>query len=799
MDSCHLSTKTKFQHHRILHVTDTIMQYSRFTILLGVILLLTFSIITISPLYAQKKQSLTIKGRVINQQTNKPLAGANIYEPDAEIGAVTNKKGRFKIKVPKSATRLRISYIGFKTRILNLHGTNQYLKISLKPQSVVLNEINVVASGYKKKPQGTTGSVGLVTSDELERTNQVSLAPALNMVSGVRMDKSNMEDSRISIRGVGIRSPWGIRNVKIYMNGIPLTQPNGVTRIEALDVSTVGNIEVFKGPAPVYGGSTAGVINIQLRKAPYGKSSVSLNALGGSYGLGRQAATYLSGAKKYNAYVTIGRQIIDGYRQHSRDLRRFLSASMQFYPSHKQEITLLISQSRQEAEIPGDLTAKQVEQNPQQANEANAAAKAGRYQTWTRIGASHFYDFSDRFSNQTSVYTYFFDLKHPLSFAYIMQPYQSYGGRTRFKLDENIGKTNLGLSFGGEYQRAIAKSHRFVENGGEPGDLLLLQNIDNTQYYIFLKAKAKLVHHTTLEGSVSLKNLQYDITDFLHHDDSGVKKFGPVLLPRIAVSHVFNKHFALRADISYGYSPPTNFQIQDAEGKIQQDIEAVKGMDYEVGTGGSFWNGAFRYDLTLFSFQARDQLIPQTLGPGHTIYVNAGRTSRLGIETALSYLWTTKSAFINSIRPFVNYTYSNFTFKEFQDLGPQGQVIEDYSGNKETGISPHHLSAGLNVTTRPGFYLNTSYYFNGREPITDANTVYLDAYSLLNAQIGYKAKLGNHFKIKVKAGIKNMLNAQYSPFTALNASSQNGHPPAFYNPAPDRNYYAGMNLTYFIK
>jgi iron complex outermembrane receptor protein len=301
-------------------------------------------------------------------------------------------------------------------------------------------------------------------------------------------------------------------------------------------------------------------------------------------------------------------------------------------------------------------------------------------------------------------------------------------------------------------------------------------------------------------GSIALKNLQYNITNFLHRDASGVINFGAALVPRVAISHVFNNHFALRAGMSRGYSPPTNLQIKDAKGRIRYDVKAVKGIDYEIGSRGSFLNGAFSYDVTLFTFQARDQLAPQTVGQSQTIYVNAGKTSRVGLGAAFSYLWTGgSSSFISSVRPFVNYTYSHYTFTKFRKLGPQGQVIADFSGNQETGIAPHHLSAGLNITTRPGFFLNTSYYFNSREPITDANTVYLDAYSVLNAQLGYKRRLGSHFKVKIRGGVKNALNQLYSPFVALNAASHNGKSPAFYKPAPARNYYAGINLIYFIK
>src|SRR5699024_12472488 len=107
----------------------------------------------------------------------------------------------------------------------------------------------------------------------------------------------------------------------------------------------------------------------------------------------------------------------------------------------------------------------------------------------------------------------------------------------------------------------------------------------------------------------------------------------------------------------------------------------------------------------------KDQLVPQTVDQGNTVYLNAGETSKKGVEAALSYFWTNNSSgFIQSMRPFINYTYSDFTFEAFQVLDAKGQVESDYSGNEVTGIDPHVLSAGLAIVTRPGVYLDASYF-----------------------------------------------------------------------------------------
>ncbi|HLR77097.1 MAG TPA: TonB-dependent receptor, partial [Balneolaceae bacterium] len=160
--------------------------------------------------------------------------------------------------------------------------------------------------------------------------------------------------------------------------------------------------------------------------------------------------------------------------------------------------------------------------------------------------------------------------------------------------------------------------------------------------------------------------------------------------------------------------------------------------------------------------------------------------------------WSNPSSFINSVRPFISYAYSDFTFETYRILGPNSEVISNYSGNAVTGISPHHLSAGIDVTGAGGFYLNATYYFTGKTPINDANNVYNEAYSMLNTKIGFKSNVGKYFKIDVNAGIKNMLNEHYSSHIALNAKSFGGALPAYYNPAPGRNFYSGISVTYLF-
>src|SRR5690606_9338187 len=169
--------------------------------------------------------------------------------------------------------------------------------------------------------------------------------------------------------------------------------------------------------------------------APYGERSQEVSGLAGSYGLNRIATVFRSGGDKVNSFVSYGWQEYTGFRNHANDMRRFVTGNFQFFPDDRQIITALVSRSTQHAQIPGSLTAGQAAADPTQSNTGNQDKAAGRYQNWTRIGIGQQYRLTDRLSSSTSLFTYFYDIDHPLPFAYIRNYYQSYGGRTRLTYD----------------------------------------------------------------------------------------------------------------------------------------------------------------------------------------------------------------------------------------------------------------------------------------------------------------------------------------------------------------------------
>jgi len=751
--------------------------------------------LSVTPLLAQRQ----VEGRVLDQQTGEPLVGVNVFVPGANKGTATDANGYFELQLSEEFSRIQISYVGYIKKTIELKEDQAVLNILMQPDNIALNEVQVVGFDSRKTLQRTTGSVSLITGKNFERTGQTSLQPVLNTIPGVRMDQSNLSDARISIRGSGIRSNFGIRNIKIYVNEIPLTEADGFTRIEGLDVATLGRAEVIKGPASsIYGMGTGGVINFQTEQAPYGSSSLEFSNTVGSFGMRRNAVTYRTGTDKFNTSITYGDRNHNGFRNHNDDDRNFFTGTFQFFPNEKQTISLLLSRTNQRTELPGDLTRIQADENPRQANTGNLNQDARRDQNWTRFGASHKYKFNDKIENISSAFLSFYDMDHPLPFAVIRQPYQSYGGRSRFIFTPEMKNFKTKFMFGGEFLSAFVDSKRFVNNGGVEGDLIFNQERDLTQLTVFYQSETELTENTSLTFGLSFNDIEYDIQDFLDSDFNGTKEFDSELMPRVGINHIFGDKIALHGSISRGFSPPTTSELDDAGGRINENLEAEKATNFEIGARGAVLNNKLRYDVVFFSMQMSDQLVPRQVGPDNTIFVNAGETSKNGLELALNYALERPGRLISSIRPFVSYTFSDFDFEEFEINDSDGNIISNFSGNDVTGIAPHNLSAGVDLRTRFGAYSYTSLFFNDRYPINDSNTEFNPAYTLINTKIGIEYSLLNQWEMDVHVGINNLTNEDYSSNVALNAVAFGPGEPAFFNPSPDRNFFSGISLSYIF-
>jgi iron complex outermembrane receptor protein len=746
-------------------------------------------------------QNHVIRGHIYDSQTRQPIIGATIDVPNSSQSVQSDRSGYFEVEANALLDHIQIEMLGYKSQVVKISFEAPVLNVQLDADIINLSEVRITGFDGNKINKETAGSVSLITSREITRGSAVSLQPALNAIAGVRMDQSTLSEARISIRGNGVRAAYGIRNIKVYVNEIPVTEADGTTRIEALDVQSIGRAEIIKGPASsIYGAGTGGVINFQLQRSPYQEQSIEGAGLVGANGLYRLASAYRSGGDKINSYVSYGWQEYGGYREHSKDMRRFLTGNFQLFPSEKRIITLLLNRTTQHSQIPGSLTAEQVANNPLQANASNLDKRAGRYQNWTRIGLGQQYRFSEHLTNNSSVFTYFYDLDHPLPYAYLRNFYQSYGGRTRFSYNPEFKLLPTRFTVGAEFNEGLTKGTQYVNNQGKEGAINANIDYNNVSYSLFYQSETAFSERTHLTLGLSYNSLSYDVHNYLIPNQSGIKKFKPQATPRVALSHDFGDALSLHGSISSGFSPPSGSEIKNVDGSINTSLQAEKALNYELNAKGNLFKSRLAYDLAVFKMDMKGELIAQSIQQGITIYHNSGKTSHNGAELALSYqaLNSESRGQITRLHPYIAVTYSDFKFTDYRILNSNNEVISDYKGNKLTGIAPWVISAGIDIETKLGFYLYGSYFYNDKLPLNDANSASNSSYHIVNSKLGYKKQVAKSVEFHIYGGLDNFLNQSYSSIVSLNAVGFGGGAAPYFNPSPKRNAYGGLAFKYLL-
>ncbi|MHC2991782.1 TonB-dependent receptor [Pontibacter sp. HJ8] len=759
------------------------------------LLSLCFSV-TILLLLPQKgfaQQQVT--GKVLHAQTKQPLEGVTITANTGEQTSTT-ASGRFSLEVPASATILLVTHIGYKPDTLYLSPTQPGIErqVLLEPVLSALSE--VVVNGYESNRPllQTAGALSVIESEVLQRFDESSLVRAVNTVPGVRMEERATASYRLSIRGSSLRSPYGIRNVKVYLGEIPLTEANGITNLNLLDAANCSRIEILKGPTgSIYGAGTGGTVLLEPRRAVPGEQVLQAGTTIGSFGLQRYTASASSGTEKSNLLVQYTRQRYGGYREQSGMDRETLLLTSSFYPSDRSTISANILYSDLYYELPGGLTQEQYEQDPRQARGGmfgSVVQNASMNQKGVNVGLSQEYRFSDKWKNTTALYGLFRFRDHPFNTDYERNNNQEYGGRSRFVFNTNLGAVGTTVTFGGEYQRGFEVSRTYDNNKGIPDSLRTDDEVLAKTGLLFSQAEFMLPDGWIATAALSLNDTRYEITR-LRQATSGEayqfsRDFNAVLSPRIALLKQLSGQVSVHGSISSGFSPPSEEELLTSDGVLNQELEAEKGVNYEAGIRGYTLGQKLSFDVVAFHFRLRETIASRQDLSSIAVFRNVGATTQSGLEAAAGYtLLEDANKPVSLLKVWGSYTYSHFRFRDYQ------KDETDLSGNKLTGVAPHTLTAGLDLATRFGGYLHLTANYVDEIPLTDENTVYAKAYFVAGARLGWKRELGRHFRMDVFAGAENLTDQRYSLGNDLNAFGGR-----YFQPAAPRNYYSGLSFSY---
>ncbi len=661
-----------------------------------------------------------------------------------------------------------------------------------------INPVEVNAYFSQQPILGLTAAAQTIGSGLMETQQTTTLLPAINTVAGIRMEERSPGSYRLAMRGSLIRSPFGIRNVKIYIDEFSFTDAGGNTYLNLIDPASLSAVHILKGPdGSLYGANSGGVIRIQPKGLGNDGNQSSLLLSGGSFGLFQEQLSIQQKANdNYSFAFDQSFTRSDGYRENTAlNKKTFQTAHRWKYSTHN-EIRLFALYSDLGYRTPGGLTDVQMQENPKMARPAggpNPGAKeqqAGIYNKTFYGGIAHETQITDKLSHSISAFGSHTNLENPFITNYEYRKEQNLGLRTYFSYEhEHKTAFQWQMQLGLETQKGWNRIDNYDNNGGTATDSQAKDNLDNTQSSFFYRAMVRLYKRWTIEGSIGLNQSRITYKQRFPEVENPTGKidFVPVWMPRMATSYSFTEGLAIRGSVSKGYSPPTIAEVRSSDNSINTELEAETGTNYEVGARLETNNRRFVVDLSVYHYDMNDGIVRQLRENGAEYYVNAGEIKQKGAEASIwaSLLNARQNRFIQTLNLQSGASYNHYRFGKYT-VGDN-----DFSNNKVTAVPDWVWTNALSITLQKQFGLNISHNFTSTMPLNDANTMLSEKFHLVQAKGFWKWQRKNNPHLQFFAGVDNLLNESYSLGNDINAFGNR-----FFNPAPTRNYYGGIKITW---
>lgn len=787
--------------------------------------------------YSQKKTH----GFVFDANTKTPLVGATIISPGIE-GITTDKDGMFTMDCGK-AKKLSVSFVGYETVQLVIKDCDEELKIGLVSIAQNLNVVEITATSNRNKsilyqPQ----SISKLTTTELKRNVGLFLDDAINQnVPGVIMQRRGVSSGQsFNIRGYGngsggtgrINSNFDGQGYKVYLNGIPITDAEGITLMDDIDFNSVGNVEVVKGPSgTLYGLAVSGVVNLNTIKPVEGKTSVGQDVLIGSYGLQRYTTHFALSTDHSSLLVNYGHQFTQGYTIHNNSTKDFVNIAGDIDPNERESVNVYFGYSKSYDQRSGELTIAQYGNDDFSGNPEYIKRNAHSEIISFRAGIGHTYRFNNSVSNTTTIFGTGVTNNSSSAAGWTDKDPINYGVRsvlnTNFSMKKAFSLSGItGVEL--QQQRAQTIGYSMMKN---PADTNANWVYGNPYYWIigpstsnkstitgtasfFTEWTLAMPHEISITAGLGYSNMKIDLNDrFYSVTNTGPTRFDTtyknMFSPHLAINKVFNKEVSVYFSYSKGYKAPTSsyFYIPfittapNGTGILNNHLKPEIGNQFELGTKGVVLHRKLDYQLAIYNaiFSNKMTAINVLNDPGTTtLYsyvVNGGKQDNKGIEAAVRYtVYQSGKSFIESVRLFANITLADYKYEDYS-FHYKGKVLIDsvvnYDGKDVVGVPHITANIGVDVQTKYGIYASAGYYYKDGFPITSDNVNRTTSYALLNAKLGYRNNISSHFDLDVYAGVENIAGVKYPINVFVNQL-----PDAYLLGPRNANYFGGVNLRY---
>lgn len=631
---------------------------------------------------------------------------------------------------------------------------------------------------------------------------QVNLSESLNRIPGLTiLNRQNYaQDLQISIRGFGSRASFGIRGIRLLIDGIPATTPDGQGQGSSISLTSTDRIEVLRGPlAQLYGNSSGGVIQAFTRDAP-GTPEFLNQLYTGSYGLRRTDWQYAGQVGKYGLVADYSTFDIGGYRANSSTQRKQFNGKLSFEPNDQTRVNVIFNRfDMPMAQDPLGLTIAQLAANPQQAGTGSTDARVRKITLQNQLGTSVRYALdSDRSFTARSYFGTRENLQYQANNAWVGLNRDYYGAGLQYNEQTRIGGRPVALLAGYEFDYSKERRQGGSAVKGEKTPQSLTRNEDNIARNsdFFAQATTLVTDDFTLTTGLRSSSVHFASEDLFLSDGngSGAVRYNAIS-PVLGLTYHASDNLNLYVNYGKGFETPTLAEVAYTDSGasttalFNPGLKASGSQHYELGAK---WipTAQSRLDANLFYVRASDEIVVASSRSGRTAFKNAPETVRTGLEIsgkALLHPHLKASVAASWIDARFSQAYANSTTRvaERNRLPgiPDSFLFSELLWSSQTFAVPSPRSgsqgsrAGLELTKAGRIYAN------------DTNTASADGYTTLNAKISQSWAIGPT-SLVAYGRIDNLTDKRYVGSVIVNQAAGQ-----YYEPAPGRTWSLGLRLV----
>jgi iron complex outermembrane receptor protein len=610
-------------------------------------------------------------------------------------------------------------------------------------------------------------------------------------------------DQRISIRGFGARSQFAVRGVKVLVDGIPQTLPDGTGQLTNLELGEADRIEVLRGSSSaLFGNATGGVISVWTDPAVPTTVRQDVRVLFGTFDRDLQhnwskwqsSTAFRVGSG--SGMVTVSRLDYTGERQHSSADFRTLNTRWHFplAPGWSLAASADVGWDPR-ADNPGALTAAELARNRDSAAAINLTKVAGKDVTQGQAGVTVRRQFAAGGDASLSVFGLTRSLKNPQTFAYINLDRADYGARLLVNRPLPLGALEHRLTAGLDFQRQRDNRLNVGNNAGQPDTVRQLDQLEHvTEVGPFVQSALQLTPHVAFTAGLRYDWVTFEAQDRINtptHPDGSGRRLMSALSGSLGVAVTPTDALTVYGNVGTSFETPTTTELTnrpDSAGGFNPNLNPQTATNYELGSRGVVAAGRLSYSIALFQAEVRDELIGYQVPPpaaiGRVFFRNAGRSRHRGVELGAT------ADLVPGLRLSTAWTYSDFRYTNYTlTTGtPARAVVLD--GRAIPGLPQHWLHIMLRA--RPGFahggWAELEETHSSGFVVNDTLATTTSPWWASNLRLGWAGTVGS-VRLSPFLGVNNLFNRAYVSSVVINAAQGR-----YYEPAPGRNLYVGFSL-----